>query len=68
VACGAVAHSYCRTCQTEVKRAWRERNKVPCSHGCGTLVDAKNRRDPDKLPECRPCAIARIHADRKVAA
>lgn len=61
-------HQQCRSCLTEAKRQWRERNKVPCSHGCGTLVDAKNRRTPDKPPECRPCALKRIHDERRQAA
>lgn len=58
-------HCYCRSCTTIEKRRWRERNRVPCSHSCGTLVDAKNRRDPDKPYECRSCAADRIHAERR---
>jgi hypothetical protein len=59
-------HGQCRECATKTKRAWRERNRVPCSHGCGTMVEAKNRRDPSKPYECQPCATRRIHAARVV--
>lgn len=51
----------CRVCQTELKRDWRERNKVPCSHGCGRMVEGKSRRNNDKPFECHPCAMKRIH-------
>lgn len=60
-------HHQCRGCNTASKRAWRERNKVPCSHGCGTLVDGKNRSRPDKPPECKPCAMKRIGRERLAA-
>jgi hypothetical protein len=55
----------CRAAASEAKRKRRERSRVPCSHGCGTLVDAINRRNPGKPPECQPCAMRRIHAERK---
>lgn len=55
-------HGQCRSCLTEAKRAWRERNKVPCSHGCGAMVDGKNRSNPHKPPECKSCANRRTAA------
>jgi hypothetical protein len=58
----------CRQAGSEAKRQRRIASRVPCSHGCGAMVDWINRRDPRKLPECRPCSNARINADRKVAA
>lgn len=60
-------HKTCRSCLTVLKRDWRDRNKVPCSHGCGTLVDGKNLRQPGKAPECGPCSLKRIHAERAAA-
>lgn len=53
-------HRQCRVCLTVAKRKWRERTRVPCSHGCGRMVEGKNRRKPDKPHECVPCATARI--------
>jgi hypothetical protein len=63
-------HRQCRPCNTEEKRRYRERNRQPCSHGCGTLVDTVDRRDKTKPLECRACANRRIRAERtdKVAA
>jgi hypothetical protein len=58
-------HHDCRVCLTEAKRAWRERNRVPCSHGCGSMVDAKNRLNPDKPHECHSCAMQRIWTERR---
>lgn len=58
----------CRLAASEAKRRRREQSRVPCSHGCGTLVDSINRRSPDKPPECRPCALRRIHAERRAKA
>jgi hypothetical protein len=60
-------HQQCRTCNTDAKREWRKRVRVPCSHGCGTMVEAKNRRYPNKPHECRPCAMRRIGAERRAA-
>lgn len=54
-------HSQCRTCQTDAKRRYREKNRQPCSHGCGTLVDTVDRRDKNKPLECHACAMRRIH-------
>lgn len=54
-------HSCCRACLTEQRRAYREARKVPCSHGCGTLVLHENGGKP---PECHPCAVRRIKAGR----
>lgn len=56
-------HNCCRVCGSEMKRAWRERTKVLCSHGCGTLVHGKNRKHPEKPPECGPCSHARIQRE-----
>lgn len=56
----------CTAAATTARRRRRENTRVPCSHGCGTLVDSTNRRD--RPPECRPCAMARIHAERRQAA
>jgi hypothetical protein len=52
-------HAQCRECCTKLRRAYRERNKVPCSHGCGTMVLHENG---GKAPECHPCAVARINS------
>lgn len=49
-------HRVCRSCNTAMRREYRERNKVPCSHGCGTLV---LHETGGKDPECHPCAMAR---------
>lgn len=54
----------CTRAASAAKRRRRERSRVPCSHGCGTLVDSINRRDPNKPPECLACALRRIHAER----
>lgn len=59
----------CRAAATKAKRDRRTRSRVPCSHGCGRMVDSINRRNPEKPPECSPCSNARIQsARRKVAA
>lgn len=55
----------CRTAASAKKRERRLASRVPCSHGCGTLVDSLNRRSPEKPPECRPCAMKRIHSTRR---
>jgi hypothetical protein len=57
----------CTACATAARRAYRERNKVPCSHGCGTMVLHENG---GKDPECHPCSLLRIHGRlaHKVAA
>ena len=60
-------HRQCTVCNTAAKRAWREKNKVECSHGCGTMVNGKNRDNPDKPPECRPCSLERIRTARFAA-
>ena len=49
----------CREAASEAKRLRRLKTKMPCSHGCGRLVDTINRRYPDKPLECRPCSLAR---------
>lgn len=56
-------HNSCRECQTVLRRNYREARKVPCSHGCGTLV-LHERPDPNKPSECQPCAIRRVNATR----
>lgn len=58
----------CRLAASEAKRQRRLRTRVPCSHGCGTLVDSINRRDNTKPPECRECVLKRVHAAQKAAA
>lgn len=45
----------CLAAATEAKRVRRAATKVPCSHGCGTMVDGNNRRDNSKPFECRSC-------------
>jgi hypothetical protein len=55
----------CRRAAADAKRRRREASRVPCSHGCGTLVDAINRRVPEKPPECKPCSLRRILAERQ---
>jgi hypothetical protein len=54
----------CRRAASEAKRRRREQSRVPCAT-CGTPVNSINRRFPDKPPECRPCAMRRIHEERK---
>lgn len=58
----------CRRAASAARKQRRERSRVPCSQGCGRMVDSINRRDPDKPPECRPCALRRISEERKQAA
>lgn len=53
--CGA-----CTAAITALRRERRHRTRVPCSHGCGTMVD----RNPHKDPECLPC----FHRNRRRAA
>ena len=53
-------HSFCRGCQTIARREYRNRNKVPCSNGCGELVLAEGER----TGLCRRC----WHATRRRAA
>lgn len=60
-------HHLCRSCQTVEKREYRERTRQPCS-SCGIPVDAVNRRDRTKPLECLPCAMQRVHAERRQAA
>jgi hypothetical protein len=55
----------CRRAASDAKRQRRIATRVPCSHGCGTLVDSINRRQPDKPPECVPCANVRVQAARR---
>lgn len=55
----------CTRAATEAKRMRRERSRVPCSHGCGRMVDGINRRTPNKPPECQSCATKRVHAERR---
>jgi hypothetical protein len=62
----------CRAQASDAKRRRREASRVPCSHGCGTLVDSINRSNPEKPPECNPCCLKRLRAEgvlgrRKVA-
>ncbi len=52
----------CTQAASEAKRQRRLRARVPCSHGCGTMVEGNNRRDMTKPPECLPCALKRIHS------
>lgn len=54
-------HSQCRACTTEAKRIYREKTKVPCSGGCGTLVTTVDRRDKSKPPRCLPCAMQAVY-------
>lgn len=58
----------CRAAAAEARRERRHAARVPCSHGCGTLVDSYNYHYPEKPPECRPCAMRRVHAERRKAA
>lgn len=55
----------CRAGVAAAKRRRREASRVPCSHGCGTLVDSINRRNPEKPPECRSCSHARVLVEFK---
>lgn len=58
----------CREASSAARRKRRLRSLVPCSHGCGSLVDPYNPRYPGKPPECHPCAMARLHTQRLEAA
>ena len=55
-------HGICRSCNRAMRRKYRDRNKVPCSHGCGAMVLHENG---GKAPECRPCAMKRVHEERR---
>lgn len=57
----------CRACLTVMRREYRERNKVPCSHGCGAMV-LHERRNRDKPHECSSCATTRRWAETRAAA
>lgn len=76
---GAVSHrgrhDQCRACQTVARREYRNRNKVPCANGCGTLVSAPNEqqavakytgRTPTGM--CKACANATRYARMMEAA
>lgn len=65
---GGCRCEHCRAAASDAKRFRRLKSRVPCSHGCGAMVDSINRRNPEKPPECRPCSIRRVHAERKAAA
>lgn len=56
----------CRAAGTAAKRKRREATRVPCSHGCGTMVDSLNRRNPEKPPECQPCSVKRLKAEGRL--
>lgn len=65
-------HSYCRPCQTISRREYRNRNKVPCADGCGTLVLAPNEQRASARSHgttatgcCRSCANKRYQARRR---
>lgn len=53
-------HGQCRACQTRNKRAYRERTRVPCSTGCGRMVNTADRADKTKPLFCHPCAMRRV--------
>lgn len=57
----------CRSAAAAAKQERRVRSRRPCSHGCGTLVDTIDRRDPGKPLECRKCAQRRVAAARRAA-
>lgn len=57
----------CTAAARDAKRRRREAAKVPCSHGCGTMVHGINRDYPDKPPECQRCAMKRIGRERRAA-
>jgi hypothetical protein len=59
----------CREAATAAKRRRREAARVPCSNGCGRMVEGINRRSAVKAPLCRVCANERTAiARRKQAA
>lgn len=58
----------CRQAAAAARRARRAATKVPCSHGCGTMVDSTDRRYPEKPYECRSCAARRLRAEQKAKA
>lgn len=64
--------SACRSCGSAKRRAYRKRNKVPCSAGCGRMVEGKGRgntstgkngkrepRNPDRPYICVHCFVER---------
>jgi hypothetical protein len=66
-------HSFCRGCQTIARREYRNRNKVPCADGCGTLVLAPNEQAASARSHgatatgcCRSCANRRVQARRRL--
>lgn len=48
-------HGTCRACHTKHRRAYREKRKVPCSHGCGRMVLHETAHGGP--PSCHPCAM-----------
>lgn len=50
----------CRIAASTERAVRRERSKIPCSHGCGTLV----HKPVGKSPECHPCSVKRLKAER----
>ena len=66
VSWGCRCHA-CTAAASAARRARRLRSQVPCSHGCGRMVDRYNARYPDKPPECKSCAMRRVTAERRAA-
>jgi hypothetical protein len=51
-------HKTCRTCLTGLRRDYRDKHKVPCANGCGTLVLAPNEQRVGGTGMCHRCANA----------
>lgn len=48
----------CRECETQARKEYRDRNKVPCDGGCGIMVEGKGRSRrgaPGRPFLCRNC-------------
>lgn len=48
-------HGTCSECQTRLRKAYRERHKVPCANGCGTMVEDCSRHSRSWTGLCRAC-------------
>ncbi len=56
-------HNGCRACNVAMRRAYRNRHKVPCEGGCGRLVEGKGRVQTNTRPE-RPGGRGQLDPDR----
>ncbi len=59
-------HTTCRNCHTLIKRAYRERTRVPCSGGCGGLANSADTR-PGAKPRCVKCYRDSVRNGKRLA-